>query len=229
MQIIHRAALIEELAAHVCAGYAVLAYGPRGIGASTVLDGCAAKVAGDGRRVVRIAHLASFADLIEPLSRAYVGEVRPARERLHAAISREPGAVLVDRVERAGAKLRREIRELGAIGLGAILVGQADTPREHARLRALRLAHREIAIPPLGRGAMREILDAQLAPELAARLSNADRERVLGAVVGRPGMLAALLGRLAHPRYWRGGRAAVDLAVTDLAMADIATPRSGGC
>jgi hypothetical protein len=227
MQILHRAALIEQLAAHLRAGYAVLAYGPRGIGASTVLDGCAAKVAGD-RRVVRIAHLASFADLIEPLSRAYVGEGRAARERLHAAISREPGAVLVDRVERAGARLRREIRELGAIGLGAILVGQADTPREHAQLRALRLAHREIAIPPLDRGAMRELLDAHLAPELAARLLDADRERVLGAALGRPGLLVALVGRLAQPRYWRGGRAAVDLAVTDLAMTAIAGPRSRG-
>jgi len=185
MRIIQRATLIEKLAGHARAGHAVLAYGPRGIGASTVLDGCAAWLIDHGRRVVRIARLASSADLIEPLARAYVGEVRTARERLRAAIEREPGVVLVDRVERAGAKVRREIRELGAVGLGAILVGQADTPREHARLRALRLAHRELAIPPLDRGAMREVLKAHLTPDLSARLSDSDRERMMRSWISR--------------------------------------------
>src|SRR3569832_1559612 len=38
MQIIGRAALVETLTAHALAGHAVLVHGPRGIGASTLLD-----------------------------------------------------------------------------------------------------------------------------------------------------------------------------------------------
>jgi hypothetical protein len=221
MRILGRSALIDDLVAHACAGHAVLAYGPRGIGASTVLDGCATALERKRRRVVRIARVASYANLIEPIMRAYAGASRASNERVRAALEAAPGAVLVDRVERAGPKVRREIRELGAIGLGAIFVGQVDAPREHAALRALRLAHRELLIPRLDRGAMNAVFDANLPRELGARLVEADRERALRAADGRPGLLVLLAGALAQPRYWRDGRAAVDLALADLAIADV--------
>ena len=222
MRIIGRTTLIDELARHALEGHAVLAYGPRGIGASAVLDGCARELQRAGRRVVRIARLASYSDLMDPLGRAYSGGRRSNKEQLHASIEAAPGAVLVDRIESAGAKLRRAIRELGAVGLGAVLVGQAEAPREHARLRALRVAHREVEIPPLDRSAMRAVLDQHAVGTPVARLVEADRDRVLEAANGRPGTLVALVRLLSQPRYWRERRAAVDLAVLDLAIADLA-------
>ena len=121
--------------------------------------------------------------------------------------------------------VRREVRELGAIGVGAIFAGRADSPREHARLRTLRLAHREIAIPPLGRDAMQQILDAHLGPDLAMRLTAADRTRALRIAVGRPGVLVALVRTLTQARYWRAGRPALDLAASDLAIEQVSSRR----
>ena len=226
MRIIGRAALIETLTAHALAGHAVLAYGPRGIGASALLDACEARLRTIGRRSVRVKRLASYADLMGPLSRAYKDAAHTPKALLQPHIERDPAVLLVDRVERGGAMVRREIREFGAIGLGAILAGQADTPREHAYLRSLRLAHREIAIPPLDGDAMQRILDAHLAPASATQLTKTDRARALRVAAGRPGILVALMRMLAQPRYWHAGRPALDLAASDLAIEHLGGPTS---
>jgi hypothetical protein len=218
MRIIGRAALVETLTAHALAGHAVLVYGPRGIGASTLLDACEARLGAVRHRSIRIELLASHADLMEPISQVYAGATRTSKAQLRSRIALAPAALLVDRVEGGGATVRREVRELGAIGVGAILAGRSDSPREHARLRALRLAHREVAIPPLDSDAMQQILDAHLAPELAMRLTTAHRSRALRVAAGRPGVLVALTRMLALPSYWHRGRPALELAASDLAI-----------
>jgi hypothetical protein len=225
MRIIGRNALVETLTAHALAGHAVLVYGPRGIGASTLLDACEARLGTVRRRAIRIERLASYADLMEPLAQAYAEATRTSKAQLRSRIEHDPAALLVDRLERGGAMVRREVRELGAIGVGAIFAGRADAPREHARLRALRLAHREIAIPPLDRDAMQQILDAHLAPDLATRLTAADRTRALRIAAGRPGVLVALVRTLTQARYWRAGRPALDLAASDLAIEQVSSRR----
>jgi hypothetical protein len=223
MRIIGRAALVETLTAHALAGHAVLLHGPRGIGASAVLEACAAELGAAGRRSIRLERLASYADLMGPLSRAYTDAAPIAGPQLWSRIERDPAVLLADGVERGSPKIRREVRQLGAIGVGAIFAAAADTPREHERLRALRLAHREIAIPPLDGDAMRRILDAHLGPDLAIRLTDADRARAMRVAAGRPGMLVDLIRMLAQPRYWRGDRPVLDLAASDLAIARLSS------
>src|ERR1044071_3811020 len=99
MQIIGRAALVETLTAHALAGHAVLVYGPRGIGASTLLDACEARLGTVPHRSIRIERLASYADLMEPLARAYTEATRTSKAQLRSRIEQDPAALLVDRVE----------------------------------------------------------------------------------------------------------------------------------
>src|SRR6185295_15388104 len=106
MRIMGRAALVETLTAHALAGHAVLVHGPRGIGASTLLDACEARLGTVRHRTIRIERLASYADLMEPLSRAYTeaynDTTRPSKAQLRSRIEQDPAALLVDRVERGG-------------------------------------------------------------------------------------------------------------------------------
>src|SRR5262245_47146892 len=113
MRIVGRAALVETLAAHALAGHAVLVYGPRGIGASTLLDACEARLGAVRHHSIRIERLAKYADLMDPLSQAYTQATRASKSQLRSCIERDPVALLVDRVEGGGAPVRREIRELG--------------------------------------------------------------------------------------------------------------------
>jgi hypothetical protein len=212
LALVGRDALVRDLLGHALASHAVVAHGPRGIGGTAVLDAIEREVGGAGRPVARVAVLDGLDDLARALALAYLGREPDARAQrtitLALAPARQrPGVLLVDRVGRSSVMVRRAVRDLTAAGTGAILVGVVDRAEDHARLRALALAHRELAIPPLPIGAMRAILDDHAG---ALKLAAHDRERLLRAASGRPGLLVRMTQGLRSARYWRDGRVLVE-------------------
>jgi len=224
-ELVGRAALVRELVTHAIEGHAVVLYGPRGIGASAVLDVIADKIAERGRPVVRIPTLDHLADLTAALADVYLDAVVPHDQRARRALVQEavrlrPGALLVDRVGQVSVMVRHDLRALAGAGMAAVLVGAVDDRLDHQRLRGLRLAHRELEIPVLDRRRLRKVLKMRLDGNVAAALEPHDRERLLRAASGRPGLLSRMADRLDEGAYWRNGRILVEVLRADAMAVD---------
>ena len=212
LALVGRDTLVRELVTHALQGHAVVIHGPRAIGASAVLDTIARAAADAGRPVARVAVLDSLEDLARGLALAYFGREPELRAKRTITVALEParqwpGVLLVDRIGKSSVMVRRAVRDLTVAGTGAVLVGVVECPEDHVRLRTRSLAHRELALPRLPLGAMREILDRH---RDATRPTPEDRERLLRAASGRPGLLVRMAERLADTRYWRRGRILVE-------------------
>jgi hypothetical protein len=111
--------------------------------------------------------------------------------------------------------VRADLRTLGATWTGSVVAVEVNGPRDHARMRAFRLAHRELAIPPLDRRNLRKVFDATAVRQVVSN----DVDRILRAADGQPGLVARMAARLDDTRYWRDGRVLVEPLRADVMAA----------
>ncbi|HZS41775.1 MAG TPA: ATP-binding protein [Polyangia bacterium] len=221
MGLLGRTTLIASLWERARDGQTVLLHGPVGSGKTAILDELR-------RRAARLdvpcgisPQTATLGDLTRALTQAYpvvdpTGRTqRRLRSGLRLAIAARPGVLLLDHVVAAGAAVKGFLRSLRGTGLGVVLAGDVEHPRDHARLRALGLAYREIAIPPLdGRYCARLLADGA-----HALLVEGDRIALVRMAEGRPGWALAIARRLSDERYWSGDRVRLELLRADVSIA----------
>ena len=196
--------LLEEIFAEVSAGRQVLLLGPVGIGKTRLLGELERQILADGRSCGRSTRTETMADILEALRAAYhlpVMERRRLRGRLRRCVEEGPGALLLDHVGNVGTAARGFLRSLRGTGLGVVFACDVLHPRDHARVRRLRLTHRELVMPSLARAALRRLLDERL---VGFAVEGRTRERLVAAAQGRPGRIerfARLIGAGMAPSH----------------------------
>ena len=208
-----RQRLLAQLRDAALDGGTVLLLGPVGIGKTTLLRELRRQAVETRRPCGYAPRVAALGDATRALGDAYPevtarGKTpRSRRASLRLAAEARPGLLLLDHVVAAGTALRGYLRSLRGTGLGVVIAFDADTPRDRARLRELRLGYHEVDVPPLGARALTALLDSGLAGQaLPGVLSRAERKRLVAGARGCPGRIARLPPLLADPTYWREGR-----------------------
>lgn len=220
--IVGRAQLIDELWQGLTAGHTILLHGPVGIGKTTVLDAIDARARRAHKPCARAPRTEQLADVTRALADAYpevaAATQRQLRGRLRLAVERRPGLLLLDQLGAAGTATKGFLRSLRGLGLGVLLAGDVEHPRDRQRLRDFGLAYRELEVPPLSTRSLSRVLGA-LVPSLRP-LHSDDEAALLVAARGRPGWLVAAAERLGDKRYWSDdGRIRSTLLAADLAVA----------
>jgi hypothetical protein len=168
-------------------GHEVLLLGPVGIGKTWLLGELERRCRAEGRPCARSGRTETLADIRAAIGAAYRVPVEGRRRgRLRGAVEAEPGMLLLDHVGRLGTAARGFLRSLRGLGLGVAFACDIQHPRDHARVRALRLAHREVFVPPAPRATLERMLDERLG---SLRLDGRDRDRLVAAAEGRPGRI----------------------------------------
>jgi hypothetical protein len=209
-EILHgRRSLVLELWSRVRTAQTVLLYGPEGAGKSAVLRRLRLLARREGVTCGYAAVTASLGDVTAALAQAFgfangAGVTqRRLRGRLRMAIEAQPGVLLLDGVVGAGSAFKSFLRSLGGIGLGIVMAVDAENERDHARVRSLHLAYRELAIPRLGNRHLRRVLDDALAGLVLPRqLLPQDVRELITASDGLPGRIWLFANRLEEARYW---------------------------
>jgi len=217
-----RRAVLARLDEHVRAGHVVLMYGPRGVGMTTTLRALATRCRTRGLAVGLAPRSVTLGDLVAALQQAYPDvaadpDGRRTRARLQMAAERQPCVLLLDHVGHIGTAFKSLLRSLRGTGSGVVIAGDADGPREHEALRALRLTHREIELPRLGTTSMYALLRARLArASTPCPVRPDDVRRLVRAANGLPGRAAWFASALANGNAWRDGRVRVDWLQTEM-------------
>jgi hypothetical protein len=224
--VIGREAILTSLGTLVEKGRTALLYGPVGIGKTVVLRELRRRVERQGYPCGFAPRTRTLHDLTAALAQAYPGvgvdapDQRHLRSALGVAVEGRPGVLLLDHVGRLGTAARGFLRSLHGTGLGVIVAADVEHERDHTRVRALRLTHVEIALPPFGERAISELLGEYLATRpLPHRLDPRDRGRLVDVTAGRPGWVAMLAARLPDRRYWAHGRVLAEVLRADVAAA----------
>ncbi len=220
-----RAALLDSLERQVAEGQTLLLHGPLGVGKTALLLELRRRALASGCPCGYARRTEHLSDVTQALLRAYPatsaqGRQSHVRGLLRLAVERQRGTLLLDGVRAAGTALKGYLRSLRGTGLGVALAADVEHARDHAGVRALRLAYLEVAVPPLGSRQMRALLERRLE---AARLPRApgveDRALLLEIAAGRPGILSVLVQALEDPQSWREGRIRGERLRTERAVA----------
>ena len=141
-----RAAVVDRLTKLAVAGRTVLLLGPVGIGKTTILGMLASALSETGRPVGLCHQASSLGDVIAALGRAYpeIGTraktQRALRGALRLAVDHRPGTLLLDHLVGAGTALKGFLRSLQGTGLGVVIAADIEHERDHARIRAMKIA-----------------------------------------------------------------------------------------
>lgn len=219
--VVGRALLIQELMSHVESGHTVLLYGPYGIGKTAILLQVRERLRKSREPCAFASRTQTLADVTRALADVYAapcGSARALRSRLQLAIEAHPGALLLDDVKSAGAALKGFLRRLDGTGLGVVLAANAENDRDHAALRAMRLAYREVRVPGLASRHMRRILELSVAEFTPAAISPHDSSALLEIAAGRPGILRFLVSRLSDVRFWNGAALRLEMLRSEAAI-----------
>jgi hypothetical protein len=216
MQLRGRAALIGALVDGLHKARTLLLLGPLGAGKSTVLAAVAERLRAEGRPCGSVPRTASLRDMTLAAVLAYpelatTGWKQGAiRRALSQAMESRPPVLVLDGIVGATPPMRKYLHVLQGRGVGLLIAADSQNQRDHLRIRGLRLACREVVLPPLEARVVREIL-APLAP--AGWLD------ALAAIAhGNPGRAerAAVLAK--EQRYWSNGALLRAMLETDLDM-----------
>lgn len=217
-----RQRFVEALWESAREGHTVLLYGPVGVGKTAILDELRRRATREGVPCGLSPHTATLGNVTAALADAYpaVGArdtrtQRQIRSGLRLAVADRPGVLMLDHLVDAGTAVKGFLRSLRGSGLGVLLAGDVEHPRDKARLRSFGLAYREVEVPPLdGRHC------AALLAEAAAAIPvvELDRRELLRIAHGRPGWILALARRLADARYWCAGRLRLELLRADVVV-----------
>jgi len=208
-----RRTLLEDLAELLLGGRTVLLYGPMGSGKSAILEALVRVMEVYRRPCGFSQRTQSLSDITGALLAAYP-EVprrgraqREIRSALTLAIEAEPGALLLDHLGDPGTQFKGFLRFLRGNGLGVLMAADVEVPRDHERLRAMRLAYQEIEVPPLPSRTMHRILaDVLSGDPLPFALQHAEKSALMRIARGRAGWIVMASRLLRDAHYWRDGR-----------------------
>jgi hypothetical protein len=223
--VLGRDEILDTIQALALSGETVLVFGPLGIGKTAILGELARRVEQDGRPCAVCPRTERLSDVTQALARCYLlggGELtqRQRRGRAHLAIERHPGILLLDHLLDVGNAVKGYLRSLRGTGLGVVIAVDVENPRDHARVRARGLSHREIALPPLPGRYLRRLLAREIeAQQLPNTVSEPDGRALVQIARGRPGWIMRLVATASKPRYWRGNHLLVDLLAADVSLA----------
>ncbi len=145
---------------------------------------------------------------------------RKRRSRVRFAIERKPGILLLDHLLDVGNAVKGYLRSLRGTGLGVVIAVDVEQSRDHARIRARGLAHRELALPRLHGRHQRRLLEREIESHILPHpISDSERDALIQVAQGRPGWIVRLAAAASQARYWRGDRLLIDLLAADVAIA----------
>ena len=206
--------VIDTLLEGLCAGHRILLYGPVGVGKSAILHAIAERLRGGSRPYGLITRTGSLHDVTAALAAAYPdldteglkqGTIRFA---LRSAVDRCAPILLLDGLVAAAAPMRTFLRILEGKGAGVLIAADVAHDRDHQRVRKMRLAYREVALPPLDTRIIREQLAALVRPGLV--------DQLLPIVHGLPGRAHVAAALVQRPRYWSDGALLRSVLETDV-------------
>lgn len=203
-----RAPLVDALWRSLGEGHTVLVHGPVGIGKTALVAALATRARRASRPCGHAPKTEALGDVTQALADAYPdtegATQRQLRGRLRLAVERKPGLLLLDHVTAAGTATKGFLKSLRGMGLGVLIAGDVEHPRDHARLREFGLAYREIEVPPLTARHLVQILERLWVGR--APLHADDAAALVRAAQGRPGWLVTAAECLAERRYWSADR-----------------------
>lgn len=211
--------VLDEVETLLGRGQTVLLWGPWGIGKSAWLARLHEHAEAAGVPCGLAARTDSLADVTRALCRAYP-EVptsnrsqRGVRSALRMALERRSGLLLLDHFRATGTATRGFLRSLRRSGLGIAIAVDIEHPRDLERVKALRLAYYERAVPPLRGEPLRRLL--------ASAVGDAPRRELAEIVrmaAGRPGWIVRIGERLRDREYRRGDRILLEKLHADLRL-----------
>jgi hypothetical protein len=220
-----RDAIVDTVEALALSGETVLVYGPLGIGKTAILDELARRAQQAGRPCAICPRTERLSDVTEALVRGYATGTgaltqRQRRSRVRLAIERKPGILLLDHLLDVGNAVKGYLRSLRGTGLGVVIAADVEQSRDHAHVRALGLAHRELALPPLHGRQLRRLLEREIELQrLPTPVSDSDRDALIQVAQGRPGWIVRLVAAASQARYRREDRLLIDILAADVSMA----------
>lgn len=217
--------ILDTVEALALSGETVLVYGPLGIGKTAMLWDLARRAEQAGRPCAICPRTERLSDVTAALVRGYATGAgaltqRQRRSRVRLAIERKPGILLLDHLLDVGNAVKGYLRSLRGTGLGVVIAADVEQPRDHARVRALGMAYRELALPPLHGRYQRRLLDREIDSQMPPHpISESDRDALIRVAQGRPGWIGRLVAASLQARYWREDRLLIDLLAAEVSMA----------
>ena len=207
-----RKAIVKDLTALILKGQTVLFYGPMGIGKTAILEAVKMSIEKKHRPCGFAVQTRSLSSLTAALLCAYPDAYNDAatqlqiRRALRAAIANHPGVLLLDHIHNPGTQFKGFLHSLRDAGMGILITADAEVPRDHVRLRSMRLTWREMAVPPLSNRYMYRILADSLSWKfLPNPLKNSDRAALVKMSHGRPGWILMISDLLQKTDFWSNG------------------------
>ncbi len=146
MLLLARDEIVEELARLACDANAAVVFGPFGIGKSSILAEVVRRIRARGVPCGFSPHTETLREVIRGLDEAYPGLAacgagrRQLRNRLRLAAEAQPGALVLDHLWDESAAMKGLIRYARILNLGLLVAVDAETPRDRAWLRSLKLS-----------------------------------------------------------------------------------------
>lgn len=207
-----RKAIVENLTALMLKGQTMLLYGPIGIGKTAILEAIRLAIIKKHRPYGFAVQTGSLSSLTSVLLTAYPHACnnavtqRQIRSALRAEIESNPGVLLLDHLHNPGMQFKGFLSSLRGTGLGVLIAADAEAPRDHARIRSMHLAWREMAVHPLSNRYMYRIFADSLSHKsLPNPLKNSDRAALVKMAHGRPGWILMISDLLQKTDFWSNG------------------------
>jgi replication-associated recombination protein RarA len=207
-----RKTIINYLVSLMLGRQAIMLYGPVGIGKTTILENVKQAIERLHRPWGFAEKTGSLSDITQALLMAYPGSSdkdtsqRQIRSALRAEIEDNPGVLFLDHIHNPGTQFKGFLHSLIYAGMGILISADAEGPLNHALLRAMHIAWREIAVRPLPNRYMYRILENLLSGKVLPNpLKNSDCSALIKMAHGRPGWMLMISELLQKPEYWCNG------------------------
>jgi hypothetical protein len=225
-ELLGRVHILDALGRVLDGGGTVLLHGPVGAGKTSILRALETRARARGAPCGVSPTTESLGDLTRALLGAYPrvdarsGAMRQIRARLRNAVEQAPGLLLLDHLGKTGTAFKGALKALRGTGVGVLLAADVEQPRDHDRVRNLRLTHREIELPPLHGSTMRALVKSLVADaRLPFPLTDEDIRTLAAATDGLPGRAVRFVSSLGGPGAWRQGRPKCDWLRTEAIIA----------
>ncbi len=212
-RLLGRADVFDTLTSLLDGGHTVLVYGPVGIGKSSLIRALQQDAESRGIPCGVSPKTEALSDLTMALARAYPrvdatsGPMRHIRARLRNAVEQEPCRLFLDDVRETGTAFKGALKSLRGTGAGVLLAADVEKARDHASVRGLHLAYREMELAPLHGTTMRTLLkSACAAADLPFPLLDGDLRSLVVASDGLPGRAIWFVEALKNSAAWRSRR-----------------------
>jgi hypothetical protein len=214
-----------QLGAQLRSGSHLILYGPRGTGKSTLLRGIADDCSLIGTPCGLAPETSGLPDVVAALAQAYPYAnieglaKRGAGARLRRVADHASGVLLLDHTTMVTTAMLGYLRRLRGGIVGALLVVDVDSAREHDRLKSWQAGALSVRMPIASSRWLRRVFSAAIQAQHLPKIEPRMMGYIMRIARGRIGWMTECTRRLQRQEYWRDDRLHLGALCMDIEIA----------